>query len=169
MNSPTIELDDEIFLNDAYLMADWLEQEEITRYITEGQDISREIRSFLRYTTCPILTHMFCNGGNFYMIKHNGRSIGYLKLVDKGNRQAEIVIVIGDPHMWNKGFGTRAVRLALHECFLTLRYEELTARILPGNEGSHHVFQKLGFIRGRSSTLTALYTMDLDHYLRLAA
>ena len=76
MNNSIIELDDEIFLNDAYLMADWLENEEITRYITEGQDISQELRSFLRYTTCPILTHMFCNGGNFYMIKLNGRSIG---------------------------------------------------------------------------------------------
>lgn len=164
-----IELDDEIFLKDAYLMADWLDNEEITRYISEGKDISREIRASLRYTTCPIVTHLFCSGGNFYMIKANGRSIGYLKLVDKGNAQAEIVVVIGDAAMWNQGFGTRAVELALQECFLKLRYERLVAKIMPGNEGSHHVFRKAGFARIESATSTACYALELDQYLRLAA
>ena len=169
MNNSIIELDDEIFLNDAYLMADWLENEEITQYITEGQDISQELRSFLRYTTCPILTHMFCNGGNFYMIKLNGRSIGYLKLVDQGHGQAEIVIVIGDTTMWNHGFGTKAVKRAMEECFFNLRYERLIANILPGNQGSHHVFQKIGFKKMKSTTTTARYLMDLNQYLKLAA
>ncbi|PKK40463.1 hypothetical protein ABB02_00247 [Clostridiaceae bacterium JG1575] len=164
-----IELDDEIFLKDAYLMAEWLEQERITRFISEGEDISDKIRKSLRYTSCPIVTHLFCNGGNFYMIKHNGRSIGYLKLVDKGNRKAEIVVVIGDRAMWNKGFGTEAVRLAMNECFFRLRYESLMAKIMVGNEGSHHVFQKVGFhydgeIRGLS-----IYSMKLDSFLALAA
>ena len=164
-----IELDDEIFLNDAYLMADWLDNEEITRYITEGHDISDKIRSFLKYTTCPIVTHMFCNGGNFYMVKHNGRSIGYLKLIDKGNRQAEIVVVIGDEAMWNRGFGTQAVKLALQECFFRLRYDSLTAVIRQGNEGSHHVFHKVGFQLERTQGASLRYVLELDQYLKLAA
>ncbi len=164
-----IELDDEIFLKDAYQIADWLENEEITRYISEGRDISQEIRASLRYTTCPIVTHLFCNGGNFYLIKHNGRSIGYLKLVDKGAGQAEIVVVIGDSDMWNQGFGTKAVRLALGECFLRLRYETLVAKIMPGNDGSHHVFQKVGFERQAIAGKTAVYRLKLDQYLKLAA
>lgn len=164
-----IELDDEIFLNDAYLMADWLENEEITRYISEGSEISNEIRSSLRYTTCPIVTHMFCSGGNFYMVKHNGRSIGYLKLVNKGSGTAEIVVVIGDEDMWNKGYGTEAVRLALEECFFRLRYERLTAVIRNGNEGSHHVFRKAGFVRERNLTASVRYLLELDQYLKLVA
>lgn len=164
-----IELDDEIFLNDAYLMADWLDNEEITQYISEGHEISNEIRAALRYTTCPIVTHMFCSGGNFYLIKHNGRSIGYLKLVDKGNRLAEIVIVIGDKEMWNRGYGTRAVELALQECFFRLRYETLQANIMPGNEGSHHLFRKLGFTEETAKSGVARYLMKLEQYLKRAA
>ena len=163
------ELDDEIFLNDAYLMADWLEHEDITRFISEGPEISNKIRSFLQYTTCPIVTHMFCNGGNFYMVKQNGRSIGYLKLVDKGNRVAEIVVVIGDEAMWNKGFGTAAVKLAMQECFFRLRYERLSAVIRHGNEGSHHVFSKAGFTVDCTLNSSIRYVLELDQYLKLAA
>lgn len=164
-----IELDDEIFLNDAYLMADWLDNEDITRYISEGHEISDQIRSFLKYTTCPIVTHMFCTGGNFYMVKHNGRSIGYLKLVDKGNRQAEIVVVIGDEDMWNRGFGTEAVRLALKECFFRLRYERLAAVIHHENEGSRHVFQKTGFTLSETLKASDRYLLELSAYLKQAA
>lgn len=164
-----IELDDEIFLNDAYLMADWLENEDITRFISEGNEISAEIRASLRYTTCPIVTHMFCNGGNFYMVKHNGRSIGYLKLIDKGNRIAEIVVVIGDEAMWNQGFGTQAVKLAMAECFFNLRYESMTAVIRYENEGSHHVFRKAGFKAVRTLEASVRYLLELDQYLKLAA
>lgn len=164
-----IELDDEIFLNDAYSIADWLDNDEITRYISEGSEISQEIRAALRYTTCPIVTHLFCSNGNFYMVKHNGRSIGYLKLINKDNGQAELVVVIGDPMMWNKGFGTRAVELALKECFFRLRYRRLIAKIMTGNEGSHHVFRKAGFILTAQTERICAYSMELDHYLALAA
>lgn len=164
-----IELDDEIYLNDAYSIAEWLDNEDITRYITEGREIGQEIRSALRYTTCPILTHLFCSNGNFYMIKHNGRSIGYLKLIDKGAGQAEIVVVIGDQNMWNKGFGTIAVQLALKECFFRLRYEYLLAKIMTGNEGSCHLFQKAGFRVVSQTERFSAYGMELSQYLAMAA
>ncbi len=82
---------------------------------------------------------------------------------------AEIVVVIGDSGMWNQGFGTKAVRLALGECFLRLRYETLVAKIMPGNDGSHHVFQKVGFERQAIAGKTAVYRLKLDQYLKLAA
>ena len=40
----TVTLDDEIFLEDAYKIADWLENDVVTRYISEGKGVGREIK-----------------------------------------------------------------------------------------------------------------------------
>lgn len=140
----SITLRDEIYLNDAYKISDWLENEEITRFLSEGKDIGKEIRRTIMYTTCPVVTHLFCLNGNFYMIDLNDKSIGYLKLVPKGNG-CEIVIVIGDSTMWNMGYGHKALKEALMEAFFKQRYESIVAKIMHGNNRSKRLFEKCGF------------------------
>ncbi len=164
----TVTLDDEIFLEDAYKIADWLENDVVTRYISEGKGVGREIKRTIQYTTCPIVTHLFCNGGNFYMIKHNGRSVGYLKLVAKGD-DCEIVLVIGDDGMWNRGIGTKALNLAAEEAFFRLRYEKIIAKIMEGNDSSRHIFEKAGYLYKKTSNEHHILEMDVMAFLKKAA
>lgn len=163
-----IELMDEIYLEDAYKIADWLENEEITQFLSEGKDISHEIRQALRYYTCPIVTHLFASNGNFYMIKLNGRSIGYLKLIPKPIG-CEIVIVIGEKSMWNKGFGTKALNRALKEAFFEYRYEAVSAKIMFQNKASKHIFEKEGFNFLKKGNTCDILQIKLEEYLKKAA
>ncbi len=163
-----ITLEDEIFLEDAYKISDWLENDHVTKYISEGSGIGREIKKTIQYTTCPIVTHLFCNGGNFYMIKHNGRSVGYLKLIKK-EADCEIVIVIGDDRMWNMGIGTKALKLAANEAFFNLRYEKMIAKIKEGNEGSKHIFEKTGFTVKEVRNSHHILEMEVMEFLKKAA
>lgn len=163
-----IGLRDEIYLEDAYKMADWLDNEDITKYLTEGSEISKEIRRTIKYMTCPIVTHLFCTGGNFYMITLDSRTIGYLKLVTKG-KGCEVVIVIGDTNMWNHGFGTKALNLAMYEAFINLRYEFITAKIMFENASSRHLFEKQGFDYKQKGESCHILEMDLSQYLKKAA
>ena len=49
------------------------------------------------------------------MIKHNGRSV--LSQTGSQGDDCEIVLVIGDDGMWNRGIGTKALNLAAEEAF----------------------------------------------------
>lgn len=163
-----IELRDEIYLEDAYKIAEWLDNEKITEYLTEGSEISREIRNTVKYNTCPVITHLFCSGGNFYMILNNGRPIGDLKLIRKGSG-CEVVIVIGDTAMWNRGYGTEALKLALSEAFFRLRYDSVTAKIMFGNDSSSHIFEKAGFAPFESGKTCSVLKLRMEEFLKAAA
>lgn len=163
-----VTLDEEIFLQDAYKISDWLDNENVTRFISEGPGVGKQIRDAIKYMTCPVVTHLFCTGGNFYIIKNNGRSVGYLKLVQKGN-DCEIVIVIGDENIWNMGIGTKALKLAADEAFFKFRYDRMIAKIMDGNIGSEKIFNKIGFTKTDYRNRHSIYEMDVMTFLKKAA
>jgi len=72
-------------------------------------------------------------------------SIGFAKL-DQAKRSAELGYAIGRQH-WDRGFATRAGRLALDYGFKTLDFKRVEALVMTSNAASIRVLQKLGFAR----------------------
>ena len=163
-----IALREEVFLNDAFEMADWLDNEAVTKYLSEGSETARAIRQKFLYKSSPIVTHIFNMGGKFYIIDLNGKAIGYSKLVPKENG-CEIVVVIGNEKMWNKGYGRKVLDKVMQEAFFTYRYETVTAKIMNGNDHSLHLFEKFGFTYEKTLNTCLLLKMNVEDYLKKAA
>jgi ribosomal-protein-alanine N-acetyltransferase len=72
-------------------------------------------------------------------------SIGFVTF-DEANRTAEIGYAIARAH-WNRGFATRATRLAVDYGFHTLGLQRIEALVFPFNTASIRVLEKLGFQR----------------------
>ena len=70
-------------------------------------------------------------------------SIG-LHSADPRNVNAEIGIFLAEDY-WGEGYGTEASRLITHYAFDECRFHRVIARVFEGNEGSHRIWQKLGF------------------------
>ena len=77
-----------------------------------------------------------------------GRVIGdvTLKLMDPAARSCELGICLVSDRWKNRGFGSRAVRLALGLAFGVLGMETVTAKCLPGNARSRRALEKAGFV-----------------------
>jgi len=73
--------------------------------------------------------------------------IGYILLFDIHwiNQTAEIGILIGEKQYWNQGYGSEAVELICRYGFSELHLNKLRAVVAAKNEGSLHIFKKLGF------------------------
>ena len=67
MNTPFIALCPEITRSNALTLTDWLEDEAVTRYLSDSRNVSRMIEQVLGRVQLPILTHLFNQGGRFFM------------------------------------------------------------------------------------------------------
>ena len=63
MNKPFISLCPEITRADALMLMDWLEDESVTRYLSDSRHVSRFIEQLIGRVQLPILTHLFNQGG----------------------------------------------------------------------------------------------------------
>lgn len=73
-------------------------------------------------------------------------SCGYFNL-DWVSRQAELGIMIGDRSIWDRGIGTRAMRLLLEHGFNTLNLKRVYLKVFESNERAIHLYRKLGFVQ----------------------
>lgn len=62
------------------------------------------------------------------------------------DRSAEIGIHIGDKTFWNRGYGTKAVKLLLRHGFQTLNLHRLWLRVFDSNQRAIRVYHKAGFV-----------------------
>jgi len=51
----------------------------------------------------------------------------------------------------NMGYGTRAFRLGVRYCFDDLKLEKVGAGCYAGNEASHKMLEKIGFVRDKEN------------------
>ena len=61
------------------------------------------------------------------------------------NRSAEIGIHIGEKEYWDKGFGTKAMRMILKYGFESLNLHRLYLRVFETNQRAIRSYQKVGF------------------------
>jgi RimJ/RimL family protein N-acetyltransferase len=161
----SVELRQEVFTSDAWRIIDWLEDDEVTKYLNEGQNVCESIREIIYRINMPILTHLFNQNGSFFMVTTSEKEpIGFLRLVPKGKR-AEMVIVIGDREKWNKGFGTNAIAEGLKHAFFEWRVDEVIAKINFNNEYSKRAFKKLGFTEDKELSKEIQYSLSMKDFL----
>src|SRR5881396_341274 len=84
-----------------------------------------------------------------FAIEVEGNHIGNLGLhkVDRVHRKADVGIVIGEPTLWSKGYGTEAMRVALRYAFDVLGLNKVSLDVLEYNIRAIHTYERLGFQR----------------------
>ena len=167
MNKPFISLCPEITRADALTLMDWLEDEQVTHYLSDSRHVSRFIEQVIGRVQLPILTHLFNQGGRFFMAcDRQDRPVGFVRLVKSGPT-CEMVLVIGNREHWGRKLGSCAIREGMKLAFFEMRADKLIAKIHPDNLRSLKAFQNCGFVPdSETPTLTSL-AMSSERYLRL--
>ncbi len=130
MEDNNVELRQEVFKSDAAIIANWLEDTEITQYLNEKQNVSKSIKDIMYRVNMPILTHLFNQNGSFFMVTTSEKEpVGFLRLVPKNN-VTEMVIVIGDKDKWGKGLGTNAILKGLKHAFFSGELMKLLQKLI---------------------------------------
>jgi len=167
MKKPFVSLRPEITRTHALTLMDWLEDDRVTRYLSDSRSVSRFISQAVDRSPMPILTHLFNQGGRFFMV-YNGDDmpVGFVRLIKTGP-ECEIVLAIGDHENWGRGLGTSTIRQGLKLAFLDMRAESVVAKIHPANTRSLKGFERCGFhLKQKSPTLNSL-SLSCGRYLQL--
>lgn len=167
MTQPFVSLRPEITRTHAMILMDWLEDERVTRYLSDSRNVSRFIAQVVDRTPLPILTHLFNQGGRFFMIyDRDDQPVGFVRLIKSGP-ECEIVLAIGDLENWGRRLGRSAIREGLKLAFLEMRSQTVIAKIHPENVRSVKAFQRSGFVvKSETPALTSL-SMTRGRYLQL--
>lgn len=164
-----VNLRQEVFKRDAWKIVDWLEDNEVTQYLNERQNVGKSIKEVINRVNMPILTHLFNQDGSFFMVTtRKEESVGFLRLVPKKGG-AEMVIVIGDKEKWGKGLGTNAIFQGLKHAFFEWRVDKVVAKVNFKNERSRRAFKKLGFTKDKELPKEVQYSISMEEFLEIAA
>ncbi len=167
MNKPFISLCPEITRADALTLMDWLEDETVTRYLSDSRHVSRFIEQVISRVQLPILTHLFNQGGRFFMAHdRHDVPVGFVRLV-KAGRHCEMVLVIGHRDNWGRKLGASAIREGMKLAFFDMRADKLIARIHAGNTRSLKAFERCGFVLESETPACQTFTVTPERYLRL--
>jgi regulator of nucleoside diphosphate kinase len=163
---PFVSLCPEITRSHALTLMDGLEDESVTRHLSDSRHVSRFIEQVIGHVHLPVLTHLFNQGGRFFMVNdRDDVPVGFVRLVTSGP-DCEMVLVIGQPAHWGRRLGASAIRAATKIAFFAMRASKLIARIHPDNERSLKLFQRCGFVLERQSPALRCFAMTAQRYLR---
>ena len=144
-----VELRGEVYRGDMERMIQWLQDEKVTAYLNEEQNVDQTLRRIVDRSTLPLFSPQLNRDGRFFMITvPNSGPIGFLRLVSRAD-EAEIVVVIGDRSKWGKGLGYRAILKGVRHAFSVWRKKRVVAKIHKENRRSRAVFHKAGFKKAR--------------------
>lgn len=167
MNKPFVSLCPEITRANALTLMDWLEDEGVTRYLSDSRHVSRFIEQVIGRVQLPILTHLFNQGGRFFMAyDRHDVPVGFVRLVKKGS-DCEMVLVIGNRDNWGRRLGASAIREGMKLAFFDMRAEKLIAKIHPDNARSLKAFLRSGFLLESETPAMKSFAMPSERYLRL--
>ncbi len=167
MNKPFISLCPEITRADALMLMDWLADEDVTCYLSDSRHVSRFIEQVVDRVQLPILTHLFNQGGRFFMAcDRHDVPVGFVRLVKTG-RDCEMVLVIGQRDNWGRKLGASAIREGMKLAFFEMRADKLIAKIHADNERSLKAFLRSGFVLDSETPAMKSFVMSSERYLRL--
>ena len=167
MTKPFISLCPEITRADAFNLMDWLEDEHVTRYLSDSRHVSRFTEQVVGRVQLPILTHLFNQGGRFFMAyDRDDVPVGFVRLVKMG-RDCEMVLVIGNRENWGRKLGASAIREGMKLAFFDMRAEKLIAKIHADNARSRKAFERCGFLLETQTPALHSLAMTSERYLRL--
>lgn len=154
--------------HDVECLARWMRNPDVTRYLNEHAQISRMLTELVQTTPEPLLASRMNMMGRFFIVSlRSGEPIGYVSLRparEEGNR--EIVVVIGEESLWGHGCGTRAIRLALFECFCKreTRSKRIIATIHRENTRSIRLFTHAGFTHTEEAGACLRFSLESEAY-----
>lgn len=94
MSKPFISLCPEITRANALDLMDWMEDENVTRHLSDSRHVSRFIEQAVGRVQLPVLTHLFNQGGRFFMAyDRHDKPVGFVRLIKTGS-DCEIVLVV---------------------------------------------------------------------------
>lgn len=167
LSKPFISLCPEITRADAFRLMDWLEDESVTRYLSDSRHVSRFIEQVIGRVQLPILTHLFNQGGRFFMAyDRDDVPVGFVRLVKTGTN-CEMVLVIGNRDNWGRKLGASTIREGMKLAFFDMRAEKLIAKIHAENGRSLKAFQHCGFWRESQTPTMQSFAMTSERYLKL--
>ncbi|MDO9437646.1 bifunctional GNAT family N-acetyltransferase/nucleoside diphosphate kinase regulator [Hydrogenophaga sp.] len=167
MNKPFISLCPEITRANALTLMDWLEDERVTIHLSDSRHVSRFIEQVVERVQLPILTHLFNQGGRFFMAyDRHDVPVGFVRLVKTG-RDCEMVLVIGNHDNWGRKLGSSAIREAMKLAFFDIRADKLIAKIHADNTRSMKAFQNCGFLIESQTPSMKSFAITSERYLRL--
>ena len=65
MGNGSVKLRQEVYSSDAWKIIDWLEDDEVSRYLNESQNVTDSIKQVINRVNMPILTPLFNQEGSF--------------------------------------------------------------------------------------------------------
>lgn len=149
MSSEQLQLRREVTREDMEKLREWMRDERITDHLNEDQDIGETLARVIEESPLPIFTPRLNSDGRFFLLTLPGEGpVGFLRLAARP-KTAEMVVVIGKPHLWGRGYGLEAVRKGLHHAFFTWRKERVVAKIKKSNRRSRRLFRRAGFTKDR--------------------
>lgn len=164
MPPPFVSLCPEITRSDALKLMDWLEDECVTRHLSDSRHVSRFIEQVTGRVQLPILTHLFNQGGRFFMVcDGHDVPVGFVRLVQTGS-VSEMVLVIGNRDNWGRQLGASANREAMKIAFFEMRAERLIAKVHPDNARSLKLFQRCGFLLESQTPALLSFAMTSQRY-----
>ena len=165
MKEPFVSLCSEITKENTLTLIKWLKNKDVTKYLSDPQDVSNSIEQVVYKTNLPVLTHLFNRNGRFYMVYDKHKiPIGFVRLVKKG-RDYEIVIVIGDQNNWGKKLGTSAIKESIKIAFFDFRAQKVIAKIQKENKRSIRAFINSGFKVEKETNTFITYAITMEQYL----
>ncbi|MEO8281235.1 MAG: GNAT family N-acetyltransferase, partial [Ideonella sp.] len=167
MNQPFVSLNPEITRANALTLMDWLEDESVTRHLSDSRHVSRFIEQVIGRVQLPVLTHLFNQGGRFFMVcDRHDVPVGFVRLV-KAGPDCEMVLVIGNRDNWGRQLGASAIRESMKIAFFEMRAQKLIAKIDADNTRSLTLFQRCGFQLESQTSALKSFALAAKHYRRL--
>ena len=164
MTKPFIALCPEITRANALDLIEWLDDESVTRYLSDSRHVSRFIEQLVGRVQLPTLTHLFNQGGRFFMAyDRHDVPVGFVRLVQTGT-DCEIVLVIGNRDNWGRRLGASAIGEGMKLAFLEMRADKLIAKIHVDNTRSVKAFLRSGFLLDSETATLKSFSMTSDRY-----
>ena len=166
MSKPFISLCPEITRANAQHLVDWLNDEDVVRHLSDSRHVSRHIEQLIDRVRLPVLTHLFNQGGRFFMAyDRDDLPVGFVRLIRSGP-DCEIVLVIGKRDNWGRKLGASALHEGMKLAFFDMRAERLIARIHADNTRSLKAFAHNGFVLESETPALKSYAMTAQRYLQ---
>jgi len=167
MKGPFIFLCSEISEDIAFKLINWLQDGEVTRYLSDSKDDAVNVRRIVEELNMPDLTHLFNQSGRFFIAYDSRtRPVGFVRLVVK-EVETEIILAIGERSNWGKRFGTSVILESLKIAFFELRSPKVTAKINRENTRSIGAFKRVGFKLNHEAGHIKNFSMTIDEYIEL--
>ncbi len=161
---PFICLRPEITSSDARRIAGWLEDEETLSHLSEAPGVSAAIRRALDSAHLDVVTHLFNQGGRFFIAEHEGAPVGFARLKMAGGA-AEIVLVV-EKGRWGRRLGGAILREVLKCAFFEMRAPSVAAVIHRDNHRSLRLFARAGFQQEHDGQWTR-HMLTMREYIRM--